>query len=483
MSSIPSSSEAVSRTNALSPEFDWQSGQIHFPLAQEYGKSHEWSLVVCGDWAPRLTHQQAIVENPCGFYGDLLPIIQGADLTIVNLEGVLTDDNLQPIAKDGIILHLPTKTITGLSIVPFHLACIANNHIFDYGTEGLIRTQKILERHHIQSVGAGLCAEEAEKARFFQFGNTRLAVVNVAEGEEARPLNGGPGIASLDLPRLQAQLPSLRAQADVVLVVVHAGREYLPVPAPYIQSMYHSIVDAGADLVVGHHPHVPQGIELYRDVPIAYSLGNFVLLTDAPSKYLRLGYFLKARFCGPELSVLEIWPYRIGPNGLSLLADERLASFLLELEQLSALAADDNSLADIWNAYVDSQLVSLELQELADSIALLGGEALLVRSALKASLSRFDGDSFADWLARRAIWHSINWLARKIRSEKLVPESWRLAQMRRGASILRNRFDTLAHRELYLTALQRVMDGKLGHAPDWATESLIDWEVFWMNGK
>jgi len=399
MSSTLSATDVVLQTGFLSPEFDWQLGRIRFPLSQGNGETYEWSLVVCGDWAPRFGQEQVIAEDPLGFYGDLLPIMQETDLAVVNLECILTGDDLQHIVKDGIAIQVPTSAIVGLSIVPFHLACLANNHTFDYGVEGLARTQELLERHHIQSVGAGLCAEEAERARIFQFGNTRLAVVNVAEGEEGRSASGGPGVASLDLSRLRGQLSSLRTQADVLVVVVHAGREHLPIPAPYIQAIYHSLVDAGADLVVGHHPHVPQGIQLYNGTPIAYSLGNFALWARVPMEYHRLGYFLRARFRGSELSVLEIWPYRIGLDGLRLLTGEQLARFLQELEELSTLIADEDRLVDVWNAYADSWFVSLGMQELADGIALLGGEALLVQSMLKAQLNRFDGDGFAHSLA------------------------------------------------------------------------------------
>lgn len=428
-------------------------------------------------------NQRAIIEDPLGFYGDLLPIMQEADLAVVNLECVLTDDDLQPIVKDGIAMQLPTSAIAGLSVVPFHLACLANNHTFDYGTEGLSKTQELLERHHIRSIGAGLCAQEMEGAKIFQFGNTRLAVVNVAEGEEARSVNGGPWVASLDVPHLRAQLSSLRAQAGVLMVVVYAGREYLPIPAPHIQAIYRSLVDAGANLVVGHHPHVPQGVELYKGAPIAYSLGNFAFFMETPVEYHRLGYFLKARFRGPELSVLEIWPYRIGLDGLSLLAGEQLTGFLLKLKELSALTADDGRLADVWEAYADSWLASQGVRELADSIALLGGEDLLAQSALKVASHRFDREGVAHQFARLGIWQAIRWLDRRIRSRQSPADPGRLIQMRRGASILRNRFDTLTHRELYLTALRRVMDGQLGYAPDWASKLLVDWQVFWMNGK
>jgi hypothetical protein len=473
----------IPQANSQPPELDWQSGRIRFPVSQPNNETDEWSLVVCGDWAPGPESRQTLIENPLGLYGDLLPIIQQTDLAVVNLEGVLIDDDLQPIVKDGIAIKIPTDAIAALSSVPFRLACLANNHIFDYGVEGLKKTRELLERHHIQSIGAGLCAHEATEAKCFQFGDTRLAVVNVAEGEEGRSVNGGPGVAPLDLSCLRAQLASLRAQVDVLMVVVHAGREYLPIPAPYIRAIYRSLVDAGADLVVGHHPHVPQGIEFYKGKPIAYSLGNFAFSMDTPVEYHYLGYLLKARFQGSELSTLEIWPYRIEPDRLSLLMDDPLAAFFSKLEGLSALIADNDRLTDVWDAYADSWLLSPGMQELADNIALLGGEALLVQSALKASLNRFDGASFVHRLARRAIWRGINWLDQRIRSEQSLAEPCRLTQMKRGASILRNRFDTLAHRELYLTALQRVMDDRLGHAPSWASKILTDWKVFWKNGK
>src|SRR5262249_20742902 len=150
-------------------------------------------------------HQPALMKNPAGFYTDLLPILQDADLAMVNVECVLTDDDLPPLVKDGINLRVPRSMIAGLSEVPFHLACLANNHALDYGVAGRRQTQERLELHRIRTVGAGLCAETAEQASIWQFGTTRLAVVNVAEGEEARTTEGGPGVAALDLSRLREQ--------------------------------------------------------------------------------------------------------------------------------------------------------------------------------------------------------------------------------------------------------------------------------------
>jgi hypothetical protein len=463
----------------LSPEFEWRSGQIRFaPLGHE-GGTREWSIVLCGDWAPILGQLSAIVENPAGFYGDLLPILRDSQLAVFNLEGVLTDQNLTPIVKDGELIRLPTNSIAGLSIVPFHLACLANNHIFDYGHEGLRQTLKLLQQHDIQAVGAGLGPQQAEEARIFEFGETRLAILNVAEGEEAKSVNERGGVASLNLLHLQERLSSLRPEVDILVVVLHAGREYLPVPAPYVRSFCHALVDAGANLVVGHHPHVPQGIEIYNGTPIAYSLGNFAFFMDTSVDYHQLGYFIKARFQGARFKALEIWPYRIELNGLTLLTGDQRESFLAALSELSALAADDQRSEDIWNAYADSWLTSLGVQEMAENVAMLGNGALMTASTLRATLGRYNENRFTHRLARRALWLGINWLDQRARSQQSLAELGKSDRARRGAAILRNRFDTQAHRRLYLTALRRVMDGMVGQAPDWAYRLLNDWQVFW----
>ena len=108
------------------PVVDWQQGLLRFPIAEELRNERSWSVVVCGDWAPRHEQQRAIIDDPEAFYGGLFPIIHSADLSAVNVECVLSDDALTPIVKDGIHIRLSTTTLSGLSSVPFHLGCLAN---------------------------------------------------------------------------------------------------------------------------------------------------------------------------------------------------------------------------------------------------------------------------------------------------------------------------------------------------------------------
>jgi poly-gamma-glutamate synthesis protein (capsule biosynthesis protein) len=466
-----------SKINVPLPEFNWQSGQIYFPSRKsDINKNEEWSVAVCGDWAPMFGHTSAIVQNPSKFYGDLLPILQDANLRVLNLECIITDNDLVPIIKDGETIAVPSSTIKGLTNVPFDLACMANNHTFDFAEEGLFNTLEFLKNKNIKTIGAGLCQEEVEKPAFFNFGKTRVAFVNVAEGEEASSENKNAGVASLNLSRLGSQLPALKEQVDVLIVVVHAGREYLPVPAPYIRDIYRDLIDMGADLVIGHHPHVPQGIESYNSGVIVYSLGNFAFFMDTPAKLHRLGYFIKANFCGAELRAIEIWPYKINSNGLCLLEGTALASFLTNLNSLSDLIKDDDCLISLWNAYADKWLSKVGLEELVFSIVLLVNPNLLIKSILKKGLLHFNKECITHSLARRIIWRLINYLEHRPGS---VTTQLQKKAMKQGASILRNRFDTLAHKELYLTALQRVMEGKFNQGPAWANNLLLKWEVFW----
>ncbi|GEM_PF-406223 len=457
-------------------KLNWQENKINLSKALPLDAPSDWkrwSVVVCADWAPRFGHWQTLEKEPRALYGDLLPIIQKADLAMVNVEGVLADEPLTPIVKDGIILQMPTQVALALSAVPFQLACLANNHIFDCGVAGLTQTQAVLCNHGLESVGAGLSLAEAETPKFFQFGSTRLAVINVAEGEEGRSVNGQAGVAPLDIGRLQKQLSVLRTQVDVLLVVAHAGRENFPMPVPHIQTAYRAIIEAGADLVIGHHPHVAQGVEIYQGKPIVYSLGNFAFLMGSTQKQHLWGYFLKANFYGPHLSEIELWPYHVGEHGLSLLTGKDWTEALQKLANLSDLITDEKRFREIWEAYAARWWAVSGAEELADSVASLTEWSHLLQSMLKAALPNFTSNWFKHRLARALIWRSIHWLERRNQS---TMQSRINAESQHVASILRNRFDTVTHRELYLLVLKRIMDGKIGQTEDWANQQLIEWD-------
>jgi hypothetical protein len=455
-------------------QIDRQSGRIDLELDIDTGPA--WSLVIAGDWAPFDEHArfivldehfQAITRDPRRFYGDVGAVLRDADLAMVNLECVLGDAG-GPVIKDGANLRLPAAAVEGLVAAPFHLACLANNHSMDFGPEGLVYTRQLLAERGISSLGGGLNGQEARRPFVTQIEGVRLAVVNAAEGEEGRSVNDGPGVCELSQDRLTRQIAALRDHVDVVIAILHAGREFVPTPPPYIQHICRALVEAGADLVVGHHPHVAQGVEVHQGRPIAYSLGNFAMWMPGYSPFTRLGYLFKGHFRGAQLTSVEIVPYRIEVSGLTLLTGDERAAFLTELAQLSSLLLNPSKVETVWRAYADRWLERGLAQDLIAVSSLLLEEADLRTAWLSALSGRRDV-----WakLARRSVRILAGWAAR-------FAEGQSDQRQVQGAAILRNRFDTPAHRELYLTALRKRMNPQREPEPDWALDLIERWEIF-----
>lgn len=454
------------------PVYDWQAGKVHVPLNHD-PSSPTWTLAACGDWVPRIAQQTRMAADPRACFGDVLPVLEEADLSIVNLECVLSAPNLAPIVKDGPPLRAPVDAVNELASVPFHLACLANNHIYDYGDAGLYATLDALSGAQIHSVGAGMSSAAAEQEAFFERGSVQIAVINIAEGEEASAI-GKPGAATLDLVRLSRRLTELREQADVIVVVVHAGCEFVPVPMPHIREGYKILADAGADLVIGHHPHVPQGLELHNGTPIIYSLGNFTLHMNGPIENLRVGCLARVRFCGASMHSVEIIPFSIHPTEVRLLTDAPLTQFRLDFEQLSVIATDDEKLACIWDAYADRWLVLRGVPELTSAAVMLAGRKPVLQSLLAAELLRDTGGQ----KRRRLVHRLLQPMARRMHADKVtIPTSAMSTSPahRHSAAVLRNRFCTESHRQIYQLALQRVMNGTHGNAPAWAYGLIDEW--------
>jgi hypothetical protein len=157
---------------------------------------------------------------------------------------------------------------------------LANNHMFDNGVQGLSETVEILGELGIAHVGAARAEPPRFRVEPIEVRGWRIGFVAATTQMNRVPRPDGPLLPYVRGPALRGELVPLIEQArrdhDLVIVVVHWGAEYEDAPARWQIDAAHGFVDAGADVVIGHHPHVLQGIERYRHGVIAYSLGNFV---------------------------------------------------------------------------------------------------------------------------------------------------------------------------------------------------------------
>ncbi len=214
--------------------------------------------------------------------------LQQSDLVFGNLEAPLTKETDQvvwdyskvvsdPIKVDGRIVGTsiycranPTA-VKGLVYAGFDVLSIANNHIMDFGRNGLSDTVALLQEHGIQYMGAGKDLETARKPVIIDCKGIRVGFLAFGSVYSAR--RNRAGVAPIEYAVNDTR--KLKENADIIIVSIHQGQmERYPSPAEV--QLLHSIIDAGASLILRHHPHYFQGIETYKRGLIAYSLGNFV---------------------------------------------------------------------------------------------------------------------------------------------------------------------------------------------------------------
>jgi poly-gamma-glutamate synthesis protein (capsule biosynthesis protein) len=202
--------------------------------------------------------------------------LRGADITFGNLEG--------PISKNGTRVdniysfEADPRSVEGLSYSGFDVLSVANNHIWDYGAEAFADTLKILKDNGISYIGGGSSYEEAHQPIVKEVKGTKVAYLGYTN--LLPPFlglkNSKPAVAFPGKDQIIFDVQKAKTLADVVIVSFHWGDEYSTYHNSFQKNLAHITIDAGADLVVGHHPHVVQEVERYNGGYIAYSLGNFV---------------------------------------------------------------------------------------------------------------------------------------------------------------------------------------------------------------
>jgi poly-gamma-glutamate capsule biosynthesis protein CapA/YwtB (metallophosphatase superfamily)/outer membrane protein assembly factor BamB len=267
-------------------------------------------LAFLGDVAPGRSMEAALARYGAAYPWEGLGwLLQEADLAVANLESALTTQGV-PQDKLYLIRAHPrwgeTLTASGLDV-----ANLANNHALDYGQAGLEETLGTLEGLGIAAVGAGTSRQAAHRPALFTLDGVRVAVLGYA----AARWNGSVDVPATDRlawaepEGVRADVLAVGSQADVVVVLLHAGSEYAAGPSADQVAAAHAAVDAGADLVVGHHPHVTQTVERYGEGLIVYSLGD--ALFDIPRAATRRGHLLRVHVGREGLVQAELWPFWI----------------------------------------------------------------------------------------------------------------------------------------------------------------------------
>jgi poly-gamma-glutamate synthesis protein (capsule biosynthesis protein) len=264
--------------------------------------------------------------------------LAAADLTFGNLECPVSD-----VGRNRYHLYsfrADPRAVEGLKCAGFDVMSVANNHIYDWGPDALLDTMRRLREAGIVPVGAGANDIEAHYPQVLNRAGLKLAFlayVDIAP-ETAMAAPDRAGVAWLEPERVLADIRFARPLADLVVVALHWGNEYVTRPQSKQTKLAHQMIDAGADLLVGSHAHVVQPVEEYRGRWIAYSLGNFVF--DQKAAGTRRGALLKVKLTDKQISKVTLVPVTInGALQAVLTPPEELARQALHASQKSKAGA------------------------------------------------------------------------------------------------------------------------------------------------
>ena len=286
------------------------------------------------DWGLRETMKTK------GFYSPILglkSLFETADIRMVNLETPVTSGNLEPDKIKSYVFNAKPEELGLLEFLEVDHVFLANNHSMDYGKEGLEETMKILNEKSIGFSGAGANLDSAYSTRTIQRRDLKLEITSVSAIGENRlfATRSNPGAAPYSLKKL-VTFPGSKEES-VSLLSVHWGVEYSPEPTAQQVRDAHKLIDSGFKIIIGHHPHIPQGIEKYGNGVIFYSMGNFIF--GSKNQYLNHNLMAIFHFEGNRLIYCEVIPvfgkFQNSQHIIHPLEGEEADSFLKEIAYLS----------------------------------------------------------------------------------------------------------------------------------------------------
>ena len=276
-------------------------------------------------------HYEQAVGDDLAFVFDGFDILRSADIAMVNLECPVTLHGKKVPKPFNFRMRpgfLQVLKDAGIDVVN-----IANNHIYDYGEVGLFDTIAYLDSVGIGHVGAGRNRTEAHRPYIANVWGKRLGFLGYYGGGESPVATQRAGVAKRDIELIQSDILALKEKdsADFVVVNIHWGTEKADTPETWQVQLAHQIIDAGANAVIGHHPHVLQGIEKYKSGVIVYSLGNLVFGGNHRSNYTTGLFEIRLKNHHPEYRFIPVIIENWKAMGLTGAAGDSVIQHVREL--------------------------------------------------------------------------------------------------------------------------------------------------------
>lgn len=311
-----------------------------------------------GDFAPVSRYTELIKIRGKEIFGDLIDDISSADLSFLNLETPICK-NGSPIKKIGPSLHGFPESMQIVKETGFNIIGLANNHIMDYGLDGLKETLQACYANELFAIGAGENLEAAQGCFIIKKKGLKVAFIAIAEHEFNTADVDKPGAAPLDSIDNGKQIEIAKKKADLVFVTVHGGNEYFRFPRPGLRKICKYFIDKGADAVICHHPHVSGSYEIYNGKLIVYSLGNLIFDHPKPPEGWNDGYAVRLEYeaVSKKFNMYEFIPYNqsVKNGGIQKLKNHDKDIFISKLNSYNGNLIDEEKYKNEWNNFCNTE--------------------------------------------------------------------------------------------------------------------------------
>lgn len=256
-------------------------------------------------------------------------VLREGDIVFGNLEAVLSNNGMNKKSLSSLQMRAAPETVEGLKYAGFNALSLANNHALEHGEEPLSETMSILSENNINYVGVNSNIAKAREPLILDIKGITIAFLAYCLIPDKTAY-----ISIKDPEEICVDVRKAETKADIVVVSLHWGNEYINKPSPSQIRLAHQIIDSGADIILGHHPHVLQGIEKYHNGVIAYSLGNFVF--DMWQERTRKSMILRMNLSKDRISDIEVVPVHINDDYQpEIVQSEEGKNLLSEIENWS----------------------------------------------------------------------------------------------------------------------------------------------------
>ena len=258
---------------------------------------------------------QWLVQSPdYAPFAGVLPLFRDADVRFVNLESQLSDQQGETQSpKHRLIFTGPPEGARALARAGIHVVSTANNS-WDYGRSALLETLEHLRAAGVQSAGTGRDLDQAYRPAIVRAKGVSVALFALTHVWNQGPIQEHEArdyVAWASLAKLRKALHNARAENDIVLVSYHGGAEYQDAPSDLTRGFVKAVLESGADAVIGHHPHVIQGVGWVAGRPVFYSLGNLIFGRRKQHPWTRYGMLARLEMAPGGARSYSICPYRI----------------------------------------------------------------------------------------------------------------------------------------------------------------------------